>query len=278
MLRDGFLAEYCFGLKELILPNVSEIREGYLPFGSILGNYGSWTFVGCYNLESLCAPKVIEIKENTFSGFKKLNNIEINWQKLHSIGEYAFEYCSALDMDITLDKLVRSTLSSIDEVLLDMRDITGDSKLEIRFENLSITFDGRDMYDIKASGAQIFSLTKDFNYTAKKYNGYSRVWSCKIEVMIDGFQIKDFDSGVSIRLNGSLDDKSDLYLGGNTINFTREDSDTISFSSNRLGVFLYGEKLDYQNVIVSTIIAVAVLVCVAGLIVYFVYRKKTRKE
>ena len=96
--------------------------------------------------------------------------------------------------------------------------------------------------------------------------------------MIDGYQIKEFDSGVSIRLNGSLDDKSDLYLGGNTINFTRENSDTISFSSNRLGVFLYGEKLDYQNVIVSTIIAVAVLVCVTGLIVYFVYRKKTRKE
>ena len=249
-----------------------------MPFGSILGNYGSWTFVGCYNLESLYAPKVIEIKENTFSGFKKLNNIEINWQNLHSIGGYAFEYCSALDMDITLDKLVRSTLSSIDEVLLDMRDITGDSKLEIRFENLSITFDGRDMYDIKASGAQIFSLTKDFNYTAKKYNGYSRVWSCKIEVVIDGYQIKEFDSGVSIRLNGSLDDKSELYLGGNTINFTREDSDTISFSSNKLGVFLYGEKLDYRIAIIAGISGVFVLAIGAILTVYFVRKKRTRRN
>lgn len=181
-------------------------------------------------------------------------------------------------MDITLDKLVRSTLSSIDEVLLDMRDITGDSKLEIRFENLSITFDGRDMYDIKASGAQIFSLTKDFNHTAKKYNGYSRVWSCKIEVVIDGYQIKNFDSGVSIRLNGSLDDKSDLYLGGNTINFTREDSDTISFSSNRLGVFLYGEKLDYRIAIIAGISGVFVLAIGAIFIVYFVRKKRVRRS
>lgn len=204
------------------------------------------------------------------------DNRRVNGDRAIESEFYAFNIIKNVNDDYQIVDI--STLSSIDEVLLDMRDITSDSKLEIRFENLSITFDGRDMYDIKASGAQIFSLTKDFNYTAKKYNGYSRVWSCKIEVVIDGYQIKDFDSGVSIRLNGTLDDKSELYLGGNTINFTREDSDTISFSSNKLGVFLYGEKLDYRIAIIAGISGVLVLAIGAILTVYFVRKKRTRRN
>ena len=169
-----------------------------------------------YGLPTKASTEYFKYSFKEWAGLS--DNRRVNGDRAIESEFYAFNIIKNVNDDYQIVDI--STLSSIDEVLLDMRDITSDSKLEIRFENLSITFDGRDMYDIKASGAQIFSLTKDFNYTAKKYNGYSRVWSCKIEVVIDGYQIKEFDSGVSIRLNGSLDDKSELYLGGNIIDFT----------------------------------------------------------
>lgn len=100
-----YLAKYCFSLKELNLPNATEIKEGILSSSSMFGFYGSQTFVGCFNLETLNAPKIIEIKDNVFSGFKKLKNLNINWNNLYSIGQFAFENCASLNIDIILNNV-----------------------------------------------------------------------------------------------------------------------------------------------------------------------------
>ena len=100
-----YLAKYCFALKKIDLPNVTDIREGFLFASSLFGFYGSQTFVGCFNLEILTAPKVTEIKENTFSGFKRLKEVNINWANLSSIGDFAFEDCTSLNMNVVVDNL-----------------------------------------------------------------------------------------------------------------------------------------------------------------------------
>lgn len=100
-----YLAKYCFALKEIDLPNVTEIREGVLSSSSFFGFYGGQTFVGCFNLESLTAPKVTEIKDNVFSGFKRLKEVNIDWSNLYSIGEYAFDSCTSLTIDVVVDNL-----------------------------------------------------------------------------------------------------------------------------------------------------------------------------
>ena len=101
-----YVARNCFALKELNLPNIAEIKEGYAMSSPMLGFFGSQTFSGCFNLEYFTAPQVIEIKDYVFSGFEKLKMVSINWENLYRIGEFAFESCSLLNIDIESNNLI----------------------------------------------------------------------------------------------------------------------------------------------------------------------------
>lgn len=83
--KADWIAEYCFGLKEVILPNISEL--------------GSLAIGECYNLERIVAPKVSEIKSWAFQGCKKLKEIEIDWTSLTAIGNWALANCESLQKE-----------------------------------------------------------------------------------------------------------------------------------------------------------------------------------
>lgn len=101
------LLYHCFQLEELNLPNLQILPGVYLY--SVLdsyGFYGCYAFEGCFNLKTLNIPKITQIEEGTFSGYKKLETINLNWNNLTSIGKYTFYNCKAFKEDIVLNESI----------------------------------------------------------------------------------------------------------------------------------------------------------------------------
>lgn len=96
------IANACYALKELILPNTKTIEAGF--FVSVLLGFidGSYTFKKCHNLQRIYAPNVTRVEEYTYAGQKRLSDLEIDWKNINFIGKDAFKDCISLTYDIVL--------------------------------------------------------------------------------------------------------------------------------------------------------------------------------
>ncbi len=96
------MAKSCYGLKELYLPNLTYLpmADQGEPSNPRNGVNGSKLFERCTNLEKIYAPKVTDVRAAAFSCFARLKEIELDWENLTKIGDYAFDRCSALEMEV----------------------------------------------------------------------------------------------------------------------------------------------------------------------------------
>ncbi|MBO7527766.1 MAG: leucine-rich repeat protein [Clostridia bacterium] len=97
-----YIANYCFGLEELVLPNVTQIKESFLNYIYLGELNGSRTFAKCFNIKSIYAPNVREIKDYTYSYMKRLENLVLDWDNITELGEYSFECCENLSLSLVL--------------------------------------------------------------------------------------------------------------------------------------------------------------------------------
>lgn len=102
----NYIAKACFLLEELNLPNITHLKGS---FSNIL-SYGilnaSDTFKYCFNLKKIYAPKVSEINDNVFSQQRRLEDLTLDWANIKYLGEGAFEYCKNLNIDFNFPSTI----------------------------------------------------------------------------------------------------------------------------------------------------------------------------
>ena len=106
------LAKYCSLLKTVVLPNSIKIGSAPASIACLGILYGSSTVYGCFNLQEISIPNVVDIPANAFSNFLKLDKIGL--EQATSIGDKAFENCENLKLYFNCPNLVSVGSSAFD--------------------------------------------------------------------------------------------------------------------------------------------------------------------
>lgn len=97
------ITRFCFSLKELYLPKLNAILPSpNMKYSSYTNTYnGSETFSKCFNLKTIDLSSLSIVPDFAFSGYRKLENIILDWDNLKEIQSYAFHDTKVYNGNIT---------------------------------------------------------------------------------------------------------------------------------------------------------------------------------
>lgn len=165
-----------------------------------------------------------------------------------------------------------SNLLSINSVFVNMEDINDNSKLEIKFKNISLLLNESNIKSLKIGND--LGVTIDINYEQVELNNYTKLWSINIKISLDNNIINNLQSDLDIDFTCSLDERARLKTNNNNVEFIKLNSNTISFSSLNTGEFIYGIENHNNSVVLIIAIASCVLIISSAAITIFFIRKK----